>query len=290
MAVVSWRCPTELPEKWDLTCTDPDGVTLPVTVNPEQLDENSYYCSASVSGVIPGVPYTLRLTALGMFQPITLEIKDETVYMNGIEAEAGEGWLELRWSPSREPAGGWIATAAAEGDEPQEIPVTEDSCRFPVLPELDYVLTVRTADGSTVDGETSVSIRSKSTGRFGSYGVSTSGATIGTYNTPTKEDWTVDDLKGGTVRFHHDDSITFLVTVKGNIQEVDEEITIHYVIRDNSGNIVHTDRVTAAWNSLWNNRQWYDQIPWLPETPGKYSFTVYLNGQRIGTINFTLIQ
>ena len=290
MAVVSWRCPTTLPEKWDLTCTDPDGLTLPVTVNPEQLDENNYYCSASVSGIIPGVTYTLRLTALGMFQPISLEIADETIYLNGFEAEAGEGVLDLRWSAGREPAGGWIVTAEAEGDQPQEITVEGNSCRFPVLPELNYVLKLRPADGSTVEGESTVSIRSKATGRFGSYGVSTSGATIGTYNTPTKENWTAADLKGGTVRFHHDDSITFLVTVRGSIQDTDEEITIHFVVRDSAGNIVHTDRVQAAWNSLWNNRQWYDQIPWLPETPGKYSFTVYLNGQRIGTINFTLIQ
>jgi hypothetical protein len=61
------------------------------------------------------------------------------------------------------------------------------------------------------------------------------------------------------------------------------------VVRDNSGNVLHTDRVTAAWNSLWQGRQWYDQIPWLPETAGRYSFTTYINGQRVGTINFTIL-
>ena len=61
------------------------------------------------------------------------------------------------------------------------------------------------------------------------------------------------------------------------------------MVRDSSNRIVHVDETTARWSSLWEGRQWYDQIPWLPGTPGRYSFTVYVNTQRVGTINFTLV-
>ena len=289
VAAVSWNCPTELPEKWDLTCTDADGVTLPVTLQPAQLNENSYHCSATIENVIPGVNYTLRLSALGMFQPMSMELADMAVYLNEeIQSVLEDGAVNLSWSPSREPEGGWIVTASAEGDEPQEIAVSGDSCRITVLPELDYTLTLRAADGSAINGESTVTVRTRGPQRFSGLGVTGSGTTIGTYKTPTKDNWTVKDLKGGTVRYKSSDSITFLITARGTPQDTDEEVVIHYVVRDNGGNIIHSERKTAAWNSLWTGRQWFDQIPWLPETPAKYSFTVYLNGLRVGTINFTI--
>ena len=288
-ALISWNCPTELPEKWELTCTDPDGMSLPVTVNPAQLNENSYYCSAVIENVVPGVNYTLRLTALGMFQPLSLEMADLAVYLNGLEAQTEPGFVTLTWSPSRVPEGGWVVTAVTAGDEPLELSVEENSCRICVLPDADYELTLRAADGSAINGEASVTVHTRDAQRISLYGVSGSGTTIGTYQTPTKENWTASDLRGGTVRYHSDDSITFLVSVRTNPQDVADEVTVHYVVRDNSGNVLHTDRVTAAWNSLWQGRQWYDQIPWLPETAGRYSFTTYINGQRVGTINFTIL-
>ena len=61
------------------------------------------------------------------------------------------------------------------------------------------------------------------------------------------------------------------------------------MIRDGSDRLVHIEERTAEWNSLWDGKQWMEEIPWLPETPGSYSFTVLVNGKRLGTINFSIV-
>ena len=46
------------------------------------------------------------------------------------------------------------------------------------------------------------------------------------------------------------------------------------------------------WNALWNGRYFVGDLEasWLPAAPGAYTFTIFINSQRIGTIGFTLIQ
>jgi hypothetical protein len=62
------------------------------------------------------------------------------------------------------------------------------------------------------------------------------------------------------------------------------------VIREaGTDRVVHYDTETRVWNSLWDGARWMGQIPWKPETPGSYTFSIYLNGQRLGTIGFTLL-
>jgi len=64
-----------------------------------------------------------------------------------------------------------------------------------------------------------------------------------------------------------------------------------YVVREAATEkVVNLQTETLVWNEMWDGNKWAGQIPWLPETPGSYTFSVYLNGQRLGTIPFTLLQ
>lgn len=288
-ALISWRCSSQLPEQWELVCTDPAGQELPVTLQPDRQEAEGYICSARIPNVVPEVRYQLRLSAPGLFQPLTLEFADETVYLENLAAAQTDTGLELTWAASREPEGGWKVTAAyGQGQEVTDT-VRGGSCSLMLIPETEYTLTVAPADGSNLSGTDSITARTGAANRINLFGVTGSGTTIGTYNTPTGKNWTARDLRGGTVRYRKDDSITFLITAGSNPANSDETVTVQYVVRDSSGGIVNVQQTEAAWSSLWEGRQWYEKIPWLPDTPGSYSFTVYVNSQRVGTINFTMV-
>ena len=120
----------------------------------------------------------------------------------------------------------------------------------------------------------------------------TPAADSGTYYTPNKEEWGFSDLGGGTVRFRHDDSITFVITAGGWPVNSTEEVNVLFVIRSASTEaVVNVQQAKLVWNDMWNGgNRWMGQIPWLPETPGSYTFTVMINSQHVGKIGFTLVE
>lgn len=288
-AYLSWNCTTDLPDQWILTCSDAAGQTLPVEVFDDQMKEMSFYCTAAIRDVVPGTPYTVELYAVGMSEPLTLEILDSAYYVENFTAAMEDGEIALSWDADREPPEGWTVTVTYGTDLEEVLEVSGAGCSIPALPETAYTFTLAVASEAEIRGETTATVTTPAAERFTDLGIQATGTTIGTYYTPTKENWTEKDLGGGTVRFKSDDSITFRIAVGSSPDESDEEVHIQYVIRDGSGRLVHVEERDAVWNTLWDGRQWMEQIPWLPETPGSYSFTVLVNGKRMGTINFTLI-
>ncbi len=285
-AFVSWECVSEPPEEWLLTCTDEAGSELPVTVNPAQLNENSYYCSATVENVVPGVSYELKLSALGMYQPLITELKDLTIQIDRFDAVTAPGTITLTWNANREPDEGWIVTSRCGVDLETQQAVHGTTCVLSVLPEVEYELSIAASDGAPVQGYTNISVRSSSTQRFSYLGIQGRGSTIGTYYTPEEGEFDLNNPGAGTVSFKAGDDITFLITAKGRAQESEELVTIQYVVRDDRNRIVNVTEKTAEWNSIWHGDKWYDRIPWIPAEPGSYSFTAYINSCRMTTISF----
>ena len=288
-AVLSWRCTSDLPEAWTLTCTDADGKELPVEIREAVQDENGWFCSASIPGIVPEERYTVKLTAAGLPAALQLEFRDDIITLEAFTAEATANGLSLKWTASREPESGWRIVAAHGEDWTLEDIVSGGSCLMAVVPDTSYTVTLERADGGSLEGNNSLEIRSKYSQRFVQMGL-TQKTTIGTYYTPSKEGWTFSDLGGGTVRYKHDDSITFVITTGGWPVNSDEEVTIHYVVLDaKTEAVVGVVQEKRIWNEMWNGgNRWMGQIPWLPETPGDYIFTIFINSQRVGKINFEL--
>ena len=289
-ARVRWTCTSELPESWILTCTDAEGNALQVTVDPAQPGENGYECSASIPGIEPGKPYSLMLTADGLYQPLTLEIEDAVIQIDSFTAEPTYEGVRLTWTANREPEAGWMISGTY-GDNLQLAESAQGGeALIAVLPDATYEFTLKAADGSSVTGHTTVSVQTLPARRFAELGVTESGTTIGTYDAPQTENYTVADVKrtGGTVRYAQGETILFVIETPGIPTDSDEQVTVHYVVRDANDQIVHVDREHLVWNEMWQDSAWMGRIPWLPETAGAYSFTIYINSQRVGTISFSM--
>ena len=289
-ALLNWRCSSDLPEKWELRCTDPDGAAMPVELHEPTQEEDGWHCSATIPGILPDTSYQVRISAPGLYKPLELELRDDVITVESFTAESGADGISLHWSASREPEGGWLITAAFDEGMKLTDVVHGDSCILSVLPDTDYTITIAGAEGETVTGETETTARSQYNRRFLQMGLDQR-TTLGTYYTPDKEEWSFADLGGGTIRYRHSDKITFVITAGGKPADSDETVTIQYVVRDaRTDRVVNVVQEKAVWNSLWNGSRWFGQIPWLPEETGSYTFSVFVNSQRMGTIPFTLTE
>ena len=162
-----------------------------------------------------------------------------------------------------------------------------------VLPETDYTVTVVPADGGSVTGENSLSIRSLDDRRFVQMGVNKK-TTIGLYKRPSKENYGYSDLDlTGTVRFRATDPVSFGVVAGGWPEDSDEIVTVLYVVRSaKTEEVVTAVQEQVPWNSLWERDHFVGDLreDWLPGTAGSYSFSIYVNSQRLGMIPFTLLE
>ncbi len=292
-ARLSWSCTSELPSSWELTCVDAGQNRLPVELQQAVPVEGGWRCTATVSSLARDTDYTVSLSAPGLAVPLTMTLRDAGVTVSDFTAEATADGLVLHWTADRTPDAGWrILAAFGNGFQLETLSKGED-CTMAVLPGVDYTVTVSPADGGSVKGENSVSIRSLDDRRFAQMGLNKR-TTIGLYKRPDKEDYRYSDLDlSGTVRFRATDRVCFGVVAGGWPNDSDETVTVHYVVR-----YAKTDEVLTAvqeqvpWNSLWERDHFVGELrqEWLPGTAGSYSFTVYVNSQRLGTINFTLIE
>ena len=291
-ALLSWHCATELPGHWELSCSDAEGQELSVEYREAEAEEGGWRCAAAVSGVARDEDYTVTLNAPGLVEPQTLTLRNSGVSLSDFTAEATADGLALHWTADREPGPGWRITAAFGDGLKLEILARGESCTMAVLPETDYTVTITPADGSSVTGENKLSVRSGEELRFTQLGV-TKKTSIGLYDRPDKENYGYGDLNlTGTVRFRATTPVCFAIVAGGSPVDSDETVTVQYVVRDaKTREILSAAQEQLPWNSLWEKGRFVGDLrqEWLPDAPGSYTFAVYVNGQRLGGINFTLL-
>lgn len=290
-AELSWRCAGALPAQWELQCADPEGKELSVRLHEAEAEDGGWRCSATVSGLTKDVDYAVRLTAPGLAEPLTMTLCDAGVTLSSFTGEATIEGLALQWSADRAPVGGWRITAALGEGKTLETVARGESCTMAVLPDLDYTVTITPADGSSLTGENSLEIHSFEDRRFNQMGIEKAGTTIGLYYRPESSAYTYGDLDlTGTVYFSANDTVSFGIVAGGWPEESDETVTVHYAIYDAYGALVSVAQEERPWNTLWEDNHFVGDLrqEWLPQEPGYYGFSVYVNSRRLGTIWFTL--
>ncbi len=295
VARFSWHCTSALPERWVVVCQDPEGNELEVTLDEPVQADYGWLCTASVGGIVPGNNYLVKVTAPGLFQGLNTEISESLIYFESLTAQVTEEGIQLDWQANREPEAGWlIASSLGEGETLQLADTAKGSSFLltAVVPNADYVITLRAADGSPVTGSNTVQVHVPQAARFNGMGITGEGTTIGMYDTPDEENWTLDDLGGGNVTPTPQTPITVLVTANGTPQPSDEEINVLFVVRQGAersdGPIVDIRRTTMVWDEMWTDNLWAAEMPFIPAESGTYNLTILFNNLRVGTINFTV--
>ena len=112
---------------------------------------------------------------------------------------------------------------------------------------------------------------------------------------PEEEGWLYDKVgkDAFTKEFAAGDRISMVLhgTVGFELPETDLEIL--FVIEDTHGNVLpdYVSQAKGNWKDLWFEGDYHYgelDVPMVPETPGSYVLTVYFNGGKVASMDFSI--
>ena len=66
-------------------------------------------------------------------------------------------------------------------------------------------------------------------------------------------------------------------------------MTLTYSLRLSNGQPISEDQAAANWRSMWVGTGCILQLPVTPDTPGSYVIDLYLDGQIVSSLAFTVV-
>ena len=189
------------------------------------------------------------------------------------------------------PEGGWIVLISVDNSAAQEVRCQENSTTLsPAIPGATYLLTIQAADSSGVLGGI-LEYTIPEAARFEGYAVNADLMEFSMCRTPSYDNWDRYALSDSdyTTEFHVGEAASFLIYLKSAYNRSSDDITTLFVIRNESGVVVDTITTTATWQQMWYRNYCELDIPRLPQTPGRYTISVFFNYSFATNVNFTIL-
>ncbi len=249
-------------------------------------------CTATFEGVDPKKEYTVEVTAAGMSVSERTFAPANSITVTNFIARVKNNALALTWKCVGEaPQNGWLILYTIDGSPVQELTCEEGTAaNIPVLvPGSNYTVSLETADGVTALGGT-INFNLEKADNFSDYKVSKSNMTFKMCKTPSKKNWDRYDLSSEdyTTTFASGKKASFLIKLSKSPKSSSDKITILFVIRDESGNVVSTATTSQTWKKMWSNKYCELDIPSLPQVTGQYNMSIFFNGASVHEQNFTI--
>lgn len=279
---VTWQSTAATPAEWQVQCEAEGMETLQATVTETT-------CSFSLPDLSRN--YTFTISAQGMSEPAVLTLPADPIVMDTLKAVASaDGSVTVTWSTSSgTPAGGWYVVFGADASSHDPQLVEADGNRAVLtglIPDAQYTVSLKPADGSPVFGNMETSLRTASAEKFTDYGITPTTPYVSLWTAPTAENWDYRDLRNTTTQFTTEDEIAVCIEVNA-VNSSDDEVLLQYVIRDAEGNPVTDAAKTLPWNNMWYSRRHAGVVP-NPAVAGSYTLEIYINGKLLLTTPFTV--
>lgn len=287
---VHWNPPGDtVVESWSVRCYSDTGYEEKVTVTENQVE---------FTGVDPTASYTVEVTAAGMTQPSRASITANPINITAFHTDESDfGTLALSWDfTGNAPQGGWLLMYSIDGVDSQKVikcesPSAEISPRFP---GAKYQFTVQAADSTSIFGNV-YTFTSEEAPDFEEGGLAAEKIEGFLLKNPEEEGWLYDKVgkDAFTKEFAAGDRISMVLhgTVGFELPETDLEIL--FVIEDTHGNVLpdYVSQAKGNWKDLWFEGDYHYgelDVPMVPETPGSYVLTVYFNGGKVASMDFSI--
>ena len=282
--VLSWSYEGDTPESWTVTLTGPDDYseTQVVTVP-----------TAAFENLISGEDYTVTISAPNMLQSCTETVSPRVTELTSFEATADEetGDILLAWTCKVDPADdNWRVTYGIDTVDSFVPVVTETSSSEPfripadkLIPNAAYQVTLELVSGEKLEGYPST--LSFTTPEAENHSLS---VYPGLFLCPDKEDWTIQNLGTARTEFSMSEKIAYVLEATSNIPSNDGSVSILAVVHDADGKVVDLEESSAVWKDMWTNKKCTGSFPRTPQTPGKYTLSIYFNRKLSTTMEFTV--
>lgn len=287
---VSWQAPGDLAlDQWTVRCYNNDGFDQTVTATQTQ---------AKFTGVDFTTGYSVEVKAAGMSLPAQASIPADPISVSGIQFlnqdDVASNSLSVSWdSEGKIPEGGWLLSCSVDGISVVESAAcNENTAQIPLrIPGARYQIRLDAASGDSILNSTHNLVYPAAEPL--NFNLLTADALEGfLLKTPAETNWSY-DTASPVEDFAPSDSISVVLHTDSDFYTPGTPVEILYVIRDSQGNAIPylCDQVSTYWNQIWSKRNLhYGQLtlPYSPATRGSYSVDIYVNGQHVIALPFTV--
>lgn len=283
---IEWSAPEDVDvAQWTVHCYNDTGYDKTLTVAD---------CKALFDNIDPASAYTIEVTAAGM----TLS---ERTYLSANSITFQQIWVDgasrteivVAWDYfGTEPTGGWLLLYSIDGSPEQTVVQcqTNRGVITPLIPGSKYTIVVQPANGSSVFGGTA-EYQAPEADAFSGYQVSANSITLSMCVTPNEKNWDRYDVPESSYKtsFAPGVSASFVMHLTKDYNESNDNIVTLYLIRDEVGNLVSNAIESRTWTNMWYNGYGKLTIPFMPETPGKYTVEIFFNGTAVAKQAFEIL-
>ena len=282
--VLSWNYEGDAPESWTVTLTGPNDYSETQVVTAP---------TATFEDLVSGEDYTVTISAPNMLQSCTATVSPSVTELTSFEAALDEetGDILLSWTCKVDPADDtWRVTYGIDTVDSFVPVVTETNSvepfRIPadkLIPNASYQAKLELVSGEKLEGYPSTLGFSTQEAEKHSLSVYP-----GLFLCPDKEDWTIQNLGAARTEFSTSEKIAYVLEATSDIPSNDGSVSILAVIHNSDGKVVDLEETSAVWKDMWTNKKCTGSFPRTPQTPGKYTLSIYFNRKLSTTVDFTV--
>ena len=284
-----WTAPEEFTVTgWTVICTNDAGFKKSI----ETAETTATFTDLDMTKA-----YSVDVIAVGQSMKQSVSIGANAVTVKNIQADSSTtGVLKLSWEATTIPDGGWVVHYTA-GDCPTEFTqaCSENSVSIlPVIPATVYKIVIKAADDSAVACPLYTYTTPDAVNFSAVYGgdaVNNGNLQFSMCKTPAKADWKHSDVKGSdyTTRFSAGQKASFVVFLNKVYGKNYDDFYISYVVKGEDGSIIDISSVKTAWTNMWYKNYCELDMPFMPADAGKYTVSIYFNGQFVTTQSFNIV-
>ena len=284
-----WTAPEEFTVTgWTVICTNDAGFKKSI----ETAETTATFTDLDMTKA-----YSVDVIAVGQSMKQSVSIGANAVTVKNIQADSSTtGVLKLSWEATTIPDGGWVVHYTA-GDCPTEFTqaCSENSVSIlPVIPATEYKIVIKAADDSAVACPLYTYTTPDAVNFSAVYGgdaVNNGNLQFSMCKTPAKAEWKHSDVKGSdyTTRFSAGQKASFVVFLNKVYGKNYDDFYISYVVKGEDGSIIDISSVKTAWTNMWYKNYCELDMPFMPADAGKYTVSIYFNGQFVTTQSFNIV-
>ena len=284
-----WTAPEEFAVTgWTVICTNDAGFKKSI----ETAETTATFTDLDMTKA-----YSVDVIAVGQSMKQSVSIGANAVTVKNIQADSSTtGVLKLSWEATTIPDGGWVVHYTA-GDCPTEFTqaCSENNVSIlPVIPATVYKIVIKAADDSAVACPLYTYTTPDAVNFSAVYGgdaVNNGNLQFSMCKTPAKADWEHSDVKGSdyTTRFSAGQKASFVVFLNKVYGKNYDDFYISYVVKGEDGSIIDISSVKTAWTNMWYKNYCELDMPFMPADAGKYTVSIYFNGQFVTTQSFNIV-
>lgn len=286
---VHWDTPGDvLVDSWTVRCYNGNGYDEKKTVTETE---------AVFIGIDPNESYTVEVLAAGMTQPARTSITANPIRVSQLTVDDSQPRnLTLTWEyTGNHPEGGWLLIYTIDGAGRSVVKCDQPKAEIaPRIPGAKYAITIQAADETSVLGGVHTYTCPDSE-PFNQFEFSAENAEAKLLRTPNQTKWYCENVEESayTDTFISGESISVAIRNSKSFYLPGTEVEILYVIRDAYGNVL-PDYVAAQkvyWKNIWaggDSRCGEFTIPNVPQGPGSYELSLFIDGAKIAKLPFTI--